>query len=686
MPLAAALAAGLFPGAAQAVPESLQALVIIVNFADAPAPPDLRFLDGTLQTVPLDAANTEAVLFTNPASMSARYVEMSQGDLTVTGQVVEVALPDNIGDLTVDQWRSAADAEATTLGYTLSNFDRIGYLLRWGFNGQISVGGASAANDWFWVSSVTPVVPHLDERVINHEFGHTLGFKHASRMEANGSISEFLDQTDFMGNADAVHTNAVNKHKKGWLTGSRLVNHPLDAYGGYLLRPLADPQDDSQVLLIDGHGAHPVLGVPFDSYLSFRSPIGFDANLPAASDAYGTPLLNTLHLHHNRKDDKLFRYLDRALAAGDLFEINGTFVGVASITATGAQVQVLQSPYFPAPPLVSVTSLLAQPVVAGTPVDYEIGVTNLDTGVTFPAYYENDFVSPAAGWMISWDVVPKPILVAPNQTEPITGFRVISPLGTPPGVYDIDLTLTNETGSAGPVATLATVQYEVSSNGDVTPPPPPSGLFGNTYPGTGNDYIVLQWSHPPDISDVVLYQPYRNGVALPPPATLSTLYVDFFYSGLESNAYVVRAVDAAGNESIPSNAISVGVPDVSAPTAPTGLMGGGGMGAAVELSWAPSVDDVWVYAYEVHLNGAWLATVYDPEFSDPLPPAGVAAYTIHAIDAAGNLSPASASWEVGAALPALAHPGLLAAPLFCLAWLALRRSSRSPRTETDFPI
>ena len=165
------------------------------------------------------------------------------------------------------------------------------------------------------------------------------------------------------------------------------------------------------------------------------------------------------------------------------------------------------------------------------------------------------------------------ILVDQGATEVISTFRVTSPLGTAPGIYNIDLTLTNNTGSAGPVSTIANVVYEVLPSPDTTPPPAPTGLFGTTFPGNPDDYIVLQWTEPPDVSDIVVYQPYRNGVALPTPATTQPIYVDFFFSALESNAYIVRSVDAAGNESLPSNSIVAGVPDVEAPTTPANLMG-----------------------------------------------------------------------------------------------------------------
>ena len=164
----------LLPASALAAPEAVHVLVMIVDFADAPAPADLVYWDGVSSTVPLDIANSEIVFFTAASSTAARYADMSSGELTLTGDVIEVSIALSLAASTSPQWRGATDAAAVAQGYTLTDYDRFGYLLTFGFSGQMASG--VAVGDWFWVSGTSSV----SERIFNHEFGHTIDLKHSS--------------------------------------------------------------------------------------------------------------------------------------------------------------------------------------------------------------------------------------------------------------------------------------------------------------------------------------------------------------------------------------------------------------------------------------------------------------------------------------------------------------------------
>jgi chitodextrinase len=66
----------------------------------------------------------------------------------------------------------------------------------------------------------------------------------------------------------------------------------------------------------------------------------------------------------------------------------------------------------------------------------------------------------------------------------------------------------------------------------------------------------------------------------------------------------LRAVDAAGNQSKPSNGVTVTLPgDKQAPTAPV-LSVAGVMPSTVSLSWTPAIDDGPYVSYQVFINGA----------------------------------------------------------------------------------
>ena len=149
-------------------------------------------------------------------------------------------------------------------------------------------------------------------------------------------------------------------------------------------------------------------------------------------------------------------------------------------------------------------------------------------GMTFPSFYENSITSPEAGWIAYWDSLPKLILVNPGATEVISTLRVVSPFGAAPGIYSIDLQLTNETGSSG---------------------------------------------------DVFAYRLYRNGITLP-TLTNTPVFIDLGYEPWVTNAYVVRSVDFANNESTASNAFVLGVSDIEPPTAPENLSGSRAVGSS----------------------------------------------------------------------------------------------------------
>lgn len=91
--------------------------------------------------------------------------------------------------------------------------------------------------------------------------------------------------------------------------------------------------------------------------------------------------------------------------------------------------------------------------------------------------------------------------------------------------------------------------------------------------------------------------------------------------------------------------------DSTAPTAPVGLSATLA-GTTANLSWTASSDDVGVAGYRVSRNGATLpGTVTGTAFADSGLPAGTHAYTVTAVDAAGNVSAASNTASVTIASP-----------------------------------
>src|SRR5205814_7013980 len=104
--------------------------------------------------------------------------------------------------------------------------------------------------------------------------------------------------------------------------------------------------------------------------------------------------------------------------------------------------------------------------------------------------------------------------------------------------------------------------------------------------------------------------------------------------------------------------------DTTPPTTPTGLTAAVAGSSGANLSWTASTDNVAVTGYIVRRNGVQVAAPTTTGFADTgLSAATTYSYTVAARDAAGNLSPDSASVSVTIAdtTPPTTPTGLTAA-------------------------
>jgi aryl-phospho-beta-D-glucosidase BglC (GH1 family)/chitodextrinase len=84
--------------------------------------------------------------------------------------------------------------------------------------------------------------------------------------------------------------------------------------------------------------------------------------------------------------------------------------------------------------------------------------------------------------------------------------------------------------------------------------------------------------------------------------------------------------------------------DTTAPSTPTGLTAGTPTASTVPLSWTASTDNIGVTGYQIFRGSTLVATANATSYTDTGLTASTAyTYTVKAIDAAGNTSPASAS-------------------------------------------
>jgi hypothetical protein len=154
--------------------------------------------------------------------------------------------------------------------------------------------------------------------------------------------------------------------------------------------------------------------------------------------------------------------------------------------------------------------------------------------------------------------------------------------------------------------------------------------------------IDLSWSAPSGVN-VSKYIVERGGDQI--ATTTNTYYYDDNVNPGGTYTYDVRAVDASGDVSSPSNVASASVPnptDTTAPKAPGGLKLAVAGTTQASIYWSPSNDNVGVTGYNVYRDGVLLGqTTATDYFDSGLAPGSSHAYTVTAFDAAGNVSSAS---------------------------------------------
>lgn len=174
-------------------------------------------------------------------------------------------------------------------------------------------------------------------------------------------------------------------------------------------------------------------------------------------------------------------------------------------------------------------------------------------------------------------------------------------------------------------------------NPDVTPPSVPANLAASNQTETS---FTLSWSASTDNYILTGYQVKVGSTVLG-----TTSGVTWAVSGLQAGTHQVsvRAVDSIGLTSAWSTALSVVLPDLTSPTAPTNLVYTSITPNFHCLSWTAAADAVGVASYKVYRmqNGVINQIGITPtlSFCDLyVNPGSVYTYYIRAFDAAGNFS------------------------------------------------
>lgn len=223
-----------------------------------------------------------------------------------------------------------------------------------------------------------------------------------------------------------------------------------------------------------------------------------------------------------------------------------------------------------------------------------------------------------------------------------------APLPVGKSYADTALGLTITTAAVS--ATGATVTVSLGGLGggttsDTQPPTAPPNLTGRA---TGSSSVELSWSASTDNVGVTQYRISRDGATIATVGASERTFSDNGLAAARAYTYSVVALDAAGNESLASTVTVTTGPaaDTTPPTAPSGLTATAQRGYRIAMSWQASTDDVGVVGYRIYRNGSQIGQVTTLGFTDTVRSTSDQTYVVRAVDAAGNLSPASNSVSV----------------------------------------
>ncbi|WP_084964701.1 fibronectin type III domain-containing protein [Thermoactinospora rubra] len=200
-----------------------------------------------------------------------------------------------------------------------------------------------------------------------------------------------------------------------------------------------------------------------------------------------------------------------------------------------------------------------------------------------------------------------------------------------------------------------------TGGGDTTPPSAPGNL---RVTGTTSSSVSLAWNAATDNVGVTGYNVYRGGTLV--TTVTGTAYTDSGLSPSTSYTYTVRARDAAGNLSGPSNSVTgttsggQGVPGQPGAPSVTGVTN-----SSISLSWGASSGTVT--GYRVYEGGTQRAQVTGTSAAiSGLAACSTHTYTVRAYNSAGE---SAASAPVTGTTTGCTNPGRMpGAPYLYMGW------------------
>jgi chitodextrinase len=596
-----------------------------------------NFTNDTKQ--PYTADQLRSAVFTGTTSANAYLTEASHGLLSLTGKLRSdgdvfgwYTIPYDTSSCQFSNWASAARSAAQAAGVDLSGYNHLIYYFP--YESVCAWGGmADTPGTNVWINGGTSY------RAFSHELGHNLGFFHASSIDctdatgARVSLSascirnEYGDPFDVMGIGSYEYSN-WHKAQLGWLAGAAQT---ITANGVYTLSP-EELAAGTTLLRIPRGSTGDYL------YLEYRQPYGtFDNFLGTSPIATGV----TVRI------------------APDY----GTFTQSLLVDATPGTTSFNDAP-------LPVGKTLVDPVSAVSITTVSAGLTatvSVSLNGSSPPAPTSDTVAPSTPASLAAQATATSVSLAwgaATDNVAVTGYRVYrdgSLLGSTSATsfadaavaagttYSYSVAAYDAAGNVSAASSPVSVTIPSSSGGgggggaDTTAPTAPTNVAAVAGSASA---VTVSWAASVDDVGVTQYDVYRDGVKV--GSTTTTGYTDAaLVAG--TYTYTVRALDAAGNVSAPSNGaiVTLSPVDSTPPSAPAWLQAQAVHGPGIVLSWAAATDNVAVSAYRVYRNGTLVGTTAATSFTDShLSGSTAYAYYVVAVDTAGNASGASPNVSV----------------------------------------
>jgi chitodextrinase len=554
---------------------------------------------------PWTKAQVADVYFTGQRSVASYYAELSNGQMTVRGDVFGYFTVTDTKGCDYSTWGSAARQAASASGIDLSTYTNVVHA----FPKQNACWWSGLANTpgrYSWING------DLFSNVGTHELGHNFGLDHASSLtcmragervsySSNCSSDEYGDPYDVMGYPNQRHTSTWHRYQLDLLGAADLVT--VISPGSYRVAPAQVAGGVPRLLRV----ARP--GGDF-YYVEFRQRYGvFDDFEPGSSAVSGVMIRiapDTAIVRSKLIDavPSTGTFTDASLTVGRTFSdpINAIYITLLGIDPTGAEVAIEFGPDLTPPS--APTNLRATVDSSGT------------VNLTWTAATDNVLVA-------GYDVFRNGLKVAS------VGGTSFAEAGLPQAAAYGYSVVARDQSNVGPAATTTVFVPDTTA---------PDATLTLTATPMGANGVSLTWTPANDNVGVANYRVGQNGILLGTVLTTSFVVADVA-EGV-ANRYRIRAVDAAGNVGAGTE-IYYALPDVTAPELSGSLSAtfDPALPHSVALSWPAATDNLAVARYAVTRDGAWLANATTVGWRDGSAPAGVThTYAVQAFDGGGNAS------------------------------------------------